>query len=111
MIYKVFVLKIVYKIKMAIKLEYAILFSLIDLSIVLFSGAHLLARFRKVIDTEETHKQLSESDKMVSSYQIFVEELRMLKRRFWISFAVIEIALITFFLFWDTILFYNSLII
>lgn len=89
------------------KLIWAILFNLIDVSVIVISGTYLIIKALDYRDTEKSDNELSENDKMMSAYQVFIERFNLIRQKFWVSFTILEISLILFFIFWDIIWYFG----
>ncbi|PLW79885.1 hypothetical protein C0585_05515 [Candidatus Woesearchaeota archaeon] len=74
-------------------------------------GSRLIIKTYEHIRDSQTHYDYTEEEKMHESTEMFLEELRKTARHFWISFYVVELSLIAFFIFWDLMFFYNVNII
>lgn len=74
-------------------------------------GSRLIIKTYEHIKDEQTHYDYDEHEKMYASNDMFMEELRITARKFWLSFYIVEFSLIAFFVFWDIMFYYNIKII
>lgn len=78
--------------------------------IVVFGTKLILRGFEHIV-LEKQIKGSEEEYRRYGSFDVFMENLNHIARKFWISFYVLEFFLIIYFVFWGLLLYYRITII
>ena len=79
---------------------------IISFLIVVFGTKMLIHSIENFIQ-ETAFNKYDEYEKMSSSSEMIREEIRLVERKFWISFYIVEPSLIAYFVFWGIMFYYN----
>ena len=60
---------------------------------------------------EKDHKDSINIDASDSEYGVIIEQLSLLRHRFFISFFILELSIIAYFVFWGLMFYYNARIL
>jgi hypothetical protein len=94
------------------KLEFVIFFNILTGAIFIINLIYMLIKFYRNIQLEQAsyigQESNSKKDYMEASVEpIILDQLRILRTKYYISFILAETSLIIFFVFWCIVLFYK----
>ncbi|PLW79884.1 hypothetical protein C0585_05510 [Candidatus Woesearchaeota archaeon] len=88
-----------------------IIYNLIISFFIVVFGTKMLIHSVENFIQETAFNKYDDYEKMSSSTEMIREEIRMVERKFWISFYIVEPALIAYFVFWCIMFYFNIRII
>ena len=96
---------------MEVSLVVVFIFNSIDILLIAIFGTRFIIKTYEAILDAQTVYDYDEKDQIHASSEVFLEQARIVKRKFWISFYILEFSLISYFIFWGLMLFYQVKII
>lgn len=95
---------------MEMSLNTVILFNFVEIFLIIIFGTRLIIKGIENIIHEQTLHEYTDEDRFYSN-EMFMEQVGIVRRKFFVSFYIVELSLILYFIFWGMMFYYQVKII
>lgn len=95
---------------MEITLTFIFIYNLINILLIgIFATNTIIKAYREIISEGIEEEFQKKQD--IKTGQMFLKHIKKLRRKFWISFTILELSLISYFVFWGLLFYFKSYIV